>query len=785
MNLTKKHILACFKQQEGAIHFARLVRDFGGRHIKRDLKNMLDDMTEDGELVRMKGNSYRLPGTITSTRGRISVHRDGYGFVTPEGGGEDIFIPSKFLRSALHGDLVEASSSPSRMGGNKLDGRVLAVLERATSRVVGRFEETRHGAIVIPDDQRLNVVVSIPPKGRGSAEDGHQVVAELTSYPVGGRPAEGNIIEVLGWPDDPDVEVQSVIRRFDLPHIFGSDVLAEADGISETVSRHDLKDRVDLRVMPTVTIDGESARDFDDAVSLRREGNTFRLWVSIADVSHYVRKDSPLDREAYLRGTSVYFPDRCIPMLPERLSNGICSLNPHVDRLTMTAEMLFDSAGTMLESSFYPSVIQSAARLTYTIVKQIIVDEDRELADTYRSIAPMLFEMKELALILMAMRKKRGSIDFDLPEPEIIIGLTGQTEGIIRAERTLAHQRIEEFMLAANEAVARFITARNIPFLYRVHENPDPAKLRTFQEFVHGFGYEFSMVDDRIKPSELQRLLMQADGRPEERMINYALLRCMRQARYAADNAGHFGLASDCYCHFTSPIRRYPDLVVHRILKASFDLAQPASTESRQPPPAPIDTTEKHRSTQLAIATGHLGEVAEHASKRERVAMEAERDVVEMKKLQYMQQHVGEQFDGYITGVTPFGFFVELEKLFVEGLVHISTLSDDMYSHAEKQHSLIGRRTGRVFRIGDAARISVVSVSPGTRRIEFVLAAHTASTGRPDKIPSAPEEYPRIPLRGKRLTGLQHRSTDGEQTGKRGSPGGKRGKARNGPGKQR
>ena len=784
MNISKKHILALFKEQEGAIHFDDLLRAFGGRHVKRELKNMLEDMAEDGELARLKGNSYSLPGKMKTSRGRISVHRDGYGFVTPEGGGEDIFIPSKFLKGAMHGDLVEASSSPSRMGGNKLDGRVLAVLERSTSCIVGRYEETRRGAIVIPEDQRLNMVVAIPVKGRGQAEDGHQVVAELTSYPIGGRPAEGKVVEVLGWPDDPEVEIQSVIRRFDLPHIFGPDVLAEAEGVAETVSNADLKGRVDLRSMPTVTIDGETARDFDDAVSLRREGENFRLWVSIADVSTYVKKDSPLDREAYLRGTSVYFPDRCIPMLPERLSNGICSLNPNVDRLTMTAEMLFDRSGTMLESSFYSSVIKSAARLTYTIVKQIIVDEDRELADKYRPVSPMLLDMKELALILMAMRKKRGSIDFDLPEPEIIIGLTGLTEGIIRAERNLAHQLIEEFMLAANEAVARYITSRDFPFLYRVHENPDPAKLLTFQEFVFGFGYEFKLVDEKVKPSELQRLLAQANGRPEERMINYSLLRCMKQARYAAENVGHFGLASDCYCHFTSPIRRYPDLVVHRILKAAlalgFDSAQPPTGSAQLPTTAAQPTSRslsgvegKRTSRQMTIATERLGEVAEHTSKRERVAMEAERDVVEMKKLQYMQQHVGEEFDGYITGVTAFGFFVELEELFVEGLVHISTLSDDQYTHAEKQHSLIGRRTGTVFRIGDAARVSVASVSPATRRIEFILAAHTASApaARTGAGTTGAEEYPRIPLRGKRLTGLQPRGDNREQSGGSGKSG--------------
>jgi ribonuclease R len=746
MKLSKKNILAIIKEHEGSIHFASLLREFGGRHVKSELKRMLDDMADDSEVTRLKGNIYALPGSSKGVSGKLSTHRDGYGFVTPEGGGEDIFIPSRYMKGAMHGDKVEVRSEQSRLGGGKQEGRVVAITERAFTRIVGRYEETRRGAIVIPEEQRLNMVVSIHPKGRGLAKDGHQVVAELTSYPIGGRPAEGRIVEVLGWPDDPEVEVQSVIRRFELPHVFGPDALAEAELAPDTVSREELKGRVDLRTMTTVTIDGETARDFDDAVSLRREGDTFRLWVSIADVSSYVKPDSALDREAYLRGTSVYFPDRCIPMLPERLSNGICSLNPNVDRLTMTAEMLFDSNGNMLESSFYPSIIKSTARLTYTIVKQIIVDDDREVVDKHRQLTTMLLEMKELALILMGMRKKRGSIDFDLPEPEIIIGLTGLTEGIIRAERNLAHQLIEEFMLAANEAVAAFITDKNIPFLYRVHENPDPAKLINFQEFIFGFGYEFALVEEKVKPSELQRLLAEAEGRPEERMINYALLRCMKQARYAADNVGHFGLASRCYCHFTSPIRRYPDLVAHRILKATL-----ASDEH------------KRATKQLAIATERLGEIAEHTSKRERVAMEAERDVVEMKKLQYMQQHLGEEFSGYISGVTGFGFFVELEELFVEGLVHLTTLTDDLYTYVEKQHSMIGQRSQRVFRIGDQARVKVAAVSPATRRIEFVLASHTPS--QPAIHPATPsgqsEEYPRIPVKGKRVNGFKWSPEDG------------------------
>lgn len=744
MQISKKNIITFLKQQDGAIHFAGILREFGGRQVKRELKRMLDDMVADDELVRFKGNSYAQSRDIKRIRGKLSSHRDGYGFVTPEGGGADIFIPRLQMKSAMHGDIVEIHAGKSRMGAGKLEGRVITVVERAVSRVVGRFEETRRGAIVIPEETRLNLVIAIPAKGRATAEDGQQVVAELSSYPIGGRPAEGRIVEVLGWPDDPEVEVQSAIRRFELPYIFGDDAMAEAGAIPETVYANELKGRADLRSMPTVTIDGETARDFDDAVALRREGNNFRLWVSIADVSHYVRPDSALDREAYLRGTSVYFPDRCIPMLPERLSNGICSLNPHVDRLTLTAEMLFDNNGARLESSFYPSVIRSAARLTYTLVKKIIVDMDKESAHSCGPLVPMLLEMKELALILMAMRKSRGSLDFDLPESEIIIGLTGQTENIIRSERNLAHQLIEEFMLAANEAVASWVTNGNIPFLYRIHENPDPAKLTAFREFVYGFGYEFTLNDERVDPADLQRLLTDVSGRPEERMVNYALLRCMKQARYSAENLHHFGLASRCYCHFTSPIRRYPDLVVHRILRAALSLAEHSG--------------DKRAEKQLSIVTRNLTEIAEHTSKRERVAMEAERDIVELKKVQFMQQHLGEEFDGFISGVTGFGLFVELEQLFVEGLVHISTLDDDIYTFVENRHSLIGRNRKRTLRIGDRAKVRVVAVSPTTRRIEFTLTEHSSSTPAAPAVTAKMEEYPRIPIKGKRLQGTKYSS---------------------------
>lgn len=739
MRLSKKEILELLAHEEQPLHFAALLRAFGGRHIKNELKRLVDDLIANGEVARLRGNRYHLPGADNSgngtVHGNISVHRDGYGFVTPEGGGDDIFVPAKAIGGALHGDKVSLRTEKSRMGRGKWEGRVVAVLERANSRIVGRLEENRRGAILIPEDIRIGTFFVIPAKAKGTAVDGQQVVIEVTSWPVGGRPPEGKVIEVLGWPDDPQVEVQTVIRRFDLPHQFGAAALAEADSVPAQVGKDDLKGRVDLRKRPTVTIDGETAKDFDDAVSLQPEGDGWRLWVSIADVSNYVKPGTQLDLEAYLRGTSVYFPDRCIPMLPERLSNGICSLNPHVDRLTMTAEMLFNRAGRMVESRFYPSVINSDARLTYTLVKQVIVDGDEKALGEQRSLAPMLLQMKELALVLMAMRRERGSIDFDLPEPEIIIGLTGQTEAIIKSERNLAHQLIEEFMLAANEAVARFVTSQQLPFIYRIHEPPDPPKLIDFRDFILPFGFSLELQGDKATPAALQQLIAEAEGKPEERMVNYGLLRCMKQARYAASNLGHFGLASDCYTHFTSPIRRYPDLIVHRLLRLALAHAEGGLNKQQQRELDRIGTT--------------LDEAAEHTSKRERVAMEAERDIVELKKLQFMQGKIGQEFDGFIAGVAGFGCFVELTEVFVEGLVHISTLADDLYRFEEKDHALVGRR-GKVLRIGDPVQVRVVAVNPQARRIEFVMVSHAPARHDAPKPRPSTEEYPRIPIKGKR-----------------------------------
>ena len=506
MLLHKNEILELLQHESEALHFAALLRAFGGRHIRNELKRIVEDLVRSGEIVRLKGNRYTLPGADNTgtVSGVISIHRDGYGFVTPESGGEDIFIPGKYLGGAMHGDQVSTRTERSRAQRGKMEGKVVAVLQRANKTVVGRFQQTRNGAFLVPEELRLGTNFLIPSRQINGAVDGQQVVIEVSSWPVGGRLPEGKVIEILGWPNDPDVEVQTVIRRFDLPHIFEAGVMAEADAAPSQVTKKDLDGRVDLRKLSTVTIDGETAKDFDDAVSIRSEGDNFRLWVSIADVSNYVKPGSLLDSEAYLRGTSVYFPDRCLPMLPERLSNGICSLNPRVDRLTMTAEMLFDRTGKMLDSSFYQSVINSDARLTYTIVKQVIVDETPDSLGENQHLAPMLMEMKQLALILMKMRQERGSIDFDLPEPEIVLGLTGKTEAIVKSERNLAHQLIEEFMLAANEAVACFVTASELPFIFRIHEQPDQAKLKSFRDFIIPFGYSLEMNGDRVEPAALR-----------------------------------------------------------------------------------------------------------------------------------------------------------------------------------------------------------------------------------------------------------------------------------------
>jgi ribonuclease R len=745
MKKTKKGIGEFIAAAGGEpVKFRDLMQAFGvSKAARHGLKEIVDDMLDAGELVKHRGNAYSLPKEEGLVQGRLTVHREGYGFVIPDGGGDDLYIPAKYLQENLHGDRVEVRPMAGR--GGKREGRIVRTLERGQERIVGTYEVRKGFSVIVPQETRIPWEIVVPARRNGGALDGQVVVAEIVTYPTERRAPEGRVVEILGWPDDPEVEVRSIVAKFALPYEFPPEVLAEAREKAQPVTEKEARGRVDLRGLTTVTIDGETARDFDDAVSVRREGRDVRLWVSIADVSHYVRPGSALDAEARLRGTSVYFPDRAIPMLPEALSTGICSLNPHVERLAMTAEMLFDPRGLMKESDFYPSVIRSDARLTYTIVRRIVADCDPEAAAEFAPLVPDLMLMRELAAVLTERRRRRGSIDFDLPEPQIILDLRGRMESIVRAERNVAHRLIEEFMLSANEAVATFIARKGSPSVYRVHEPPDPEKIDDFREFIFNFGYTLPVREEGALPADLQRLLNEAEGKPEKRMINEVLLRCMKQARYTSENLGHYGLASPCYTHFTSPIRRYPDLMVHRILREVLAGGPDEATAERLGSILPNE--------------------AAHASKRERTAMEAEREIVDLKKVQYMRERIGEEYDGIVTGVASFGFFVELVDLFVEGMVHVTSLSNDYYTYFEKQHSLIGQRTGEVFRIGDAVRVRVAEASLERRQISFILAGVHEERYRPE------DEWRRRPVTGKRPPNAAGRTGGG---GGKPSPGGAR-----------
>lgn len=695
---------------------------------------LLKSLVEEGALAHIKGDRYSLPRSINLVTGTVSAHRDGYGFVSPASGeGGDVFIPARFMREVMHGDRVVVRVEHGFRSGRP-EGRIIRVLERAHRTVVGRFEVGRRFGYVVPADPRLGTDLFIPKAASRQVRPGQMVVARIDTYPGRNRSAEGTIIEVLGDPADPEVEILTIAHKYGLPVEFPGEVLAAVASVPDVVNEDDRRGREDLRLLPTVTIDGETAKDFDDAVSVRQESDgKVRLWVSIADVGHYVREGSPVDLEAYERGTSVYFPGKCLPMLPEKLSNGICSLNPAVDRLTMTAEMLFDRDGRRLDSRFYPAVIRSQARLTYTEVAAMLVENDAATIDRYPDIYPHLQVMAELAQRLTAMRRRRGSLDFDLPEAEIVLDLQGRPENIVRAERNLAHRLIEEFMLAANEAVATFLAGRDAPLLYRVHEPPSTEKLQAFQEFIGHFNYGISLDKGSVDPRRLQQLLVELEGKPEERMINQVLLRSMKQAHYSPENVGHFGLAADLYCHFTSPIRRYPDLVVHRALRQVL-------TAGKLP--------DKHKA--------HLQEVlpamGEHTSQRERRAMEAEREIVSLKKCQFMADKVGEVFPGFVSGVQPFGFFVELEDLFVEGLVHISSIPDDFYVFEEDLQRLLGQHRRRIFQVGGEVQVTVAKVDLDRREIDFVLAGEESASRVPapkSRVPG-PKSRAQGPKRGRR-----------------------------------
>ena len=679
---------------------------------RNEVKKLLRQMVQDGAIIRIRGNRYGVPEEMSLVVGRLKGHRDGYGFVIPETEGEpDIYIGAKSMNEAMHGDRVIARIEKNKSGG-KQEGRVIRILERAHTRIVGRFEKGKDFGFVISSDKRIVQDLYTTPANSLSAETGDVVVAQIITYPTKSRNPEGKVVKVLGRHDDPRMDTEMVIESYGFSRTFPAEVIGETEKASETVTADMRKGRKDLRDLPTVTIDGEKARDFDDAVSIEKTEKGYRLWVHIADVSHYVPRGSTLDREAYQRATSVYFPDAVLPMFPEKLSNGICSLNPNEDRLTVTAEMAFDAEGNRLKYDLYDSVIQSDERMTYTAVRQICVDQDPAVRERYKSLLPQFEWMNSLAMTLRKNRLNRGSLDFDLPEPAIILSLTGETIDILREERNVAHQIIEEFMLAANETVAHHMTTLEVPFLYRIHDPPTPTRILEFYELIKSFGLVLRKTE-KLHAKDLTEILERAKGRPEERLINQILLRSMKQAKYSAENHGHFGLASEEYTHFTSPIRRYPDLIVHRLLKSVMNERM----------------TEKEQKAWAAL----LPEAAKHTSDRERVAMEAERDVIQRKKVNFMTDKVGEIYRAFISGVAAYGFFVELESFFVEGLVHVSTLHDDYYIYEEKQHALIGEHHRRTFRLGDPVEVRVERVNLVTWQIDFGLVQENPKTGSPRK----------------------------------------------------
>ena len=805
-----RHITRQTKQTAG---FKQLVREFGLHGEARgELRERLQKLTSTGQLLQVDSDRYAIPQAAANKNlvvGRLSMHRDGFGFVLPDAGSldqrlksqlaGDIFIPPPFIGSSMHGDRVLAEITSIRPDG-RAEGRIVRPVNRAHRTVVGIFHYGNRRNYVTPMDQKISQEIVIPlgmeypqtktAEDRDATEEleknrkralhrvlgeeavrtaewgdleGVVVDVEITDWPTATQNPRGRVVEILGRSDDFGADVEIIIRKFHLPHLFPAEVLEEAQAVEPIIASSELKHRRDFRDFPIVTIDGETARDFDDAVAVRRLDNgNYELQVHIADVAHYVTSGSPLDQEARLRGTSVYFPDRAVPMLPLELSTDICSLRPQVDRLVMSCVMEIDHRGEVVDYRLSEGVIRSAERMTYTAVNAAL-EGDPSTRERYAPLVASFEMMRDLALILNRKRERRGSIDFDLPEPVIEFDEFGLMKSITRSERNMAHRLIEEFMLAANECVAGYLERGHIASLYRIHEKPDAKRVYDFEVIAATFGYSLGVgalpirrvqfkserrathgmgrrpreveipQEVHITPRMYQKLTEKIAGKPEERILSYLMLRSLKQARYSEENLGHFALAAKTYTHFTSPIRRYPDLIVHRILKEV--LRDSAGHVARAHSPAndvvalsPWSKRGSH-STRLSPSespTGHipleeLHDIAEESSQSERRADDAERELMEWKKVKFMQDRVGEDFDALIISVTKFGFFVELTDLFVEGLVPLATLTDDRYTYHETTREIIGQRSRKSYRLGEHVRVLLDRIDPVEKKLQFAV----------------------------------------------------------------
>ncbi len=666
---------------------------------RAELTRVMDALVEDGKVELTKKGKY-IKSEKKYETGVFTSHPKGFGFVTIEGMDEDIFIPAEQVNGAMHMDTVQLVISPTT-GGKRREGTITKILSHGMNEVVGTYEDNKTFGFVVPDNPKIAKDIFIPKERSMGAVTGHKVIVAITDYGKDGKKPEGKVTEIIGHINDPGVDIMSLVKAYNIPVEFSPKIMRQVENVSNEVSEADMAGRLDLRDWQMVTIDGEDAKDLDDAVSLTKEGDLYRLGVHIADVSNYVQEHSALDVEAEDRGTSVYLVDRVIPMLPHKLSNGICSLNAGENRLALSCIMMIDEKGKVVDHKIAETVIKVDRRMSYTSVKKILADQDKAERAEYKELVPMFEMMEHVAAILRKKRMKRGSIDFDFPETKIILDKSGRPVDIKPYERNVATRMIEDFMLIANETVAQDYFWQEVPFVYRTHENPDEEKIKKLSTFINNFGYTLHIGSDEVHPKELQKLLSKIEGTEEEPLISRLTLRSMKQAKYTTECTGHFGLATNYYCHFTSPIRRYPDLQIHRIIKDCL------------------------RGRMNAKKAEHyekiLPEVAKHASEMERRADEAERETDKLKKVQYMKERLGQEFTGVISGVTSWGFYVELPNT-IEGLVHVTALEGDYFQFSEETYELIGEHTNIRYKLGQTVTVIAVDVDEVMRTIDFKLA---------------------------------------------------------------